>query len=81
MQNVKKLKFQKTGSRYGQTFGCSDNPGKKNWKKIEKSSKTGQGKKSLISIFACFLTVTDKVELVQGILGTRLFVHPNLRFS
>ena len=31
------------------------------WNKLEKSSKTGQDKKSLISIFACFLTATVKV--------------------
>ena len=31
------------------------------WNKLEKSSKTGQGKKSLMSTFACFLTATAKV--------------------
>ena len=31
------------------------------WNKLEESSKTGQGKKSLISTFACFLTATAKV--------------------
>ena len=31
------------------------------WNKLEKSSKTGQGKKSLMSTFACFLTGTAKV--------------------
>ena len=31
------------------------------WNKLEKSSKTGQDKKSLISIFAYFLTATAKV--------------------
>ena len=31
------------------------------WNKLEKSSKTGQDKKSLISTFACFLTATTKV--------------------
>ena len=30
------------------------NPGQNIWNKIEKSSKTGQDKKSLISTFACF---------------------------
>ena len=33
------------------------NPGQNIWNKIEKSSKTGQIKKSLISKFACFLTI------------------------
>ena len=37
------------------------NPGKNIWNKIEKSSKIGQDKKSLISTFACFLTVTAKL--------------------
>ena len=37
------------------------NPGQNIWSKIEKSSKTGQDKKSLISTFACFLTATAKV--------------------
>ena len=37
------------------------NPGKNIWKKIEKSGKTGQGKKSLISTFARFLTATAKL--------------------
>ena len=36
------------------------NPGQNIWKKIEKSSKTGQDKKSLISTFASFLTATAK---------------------
>ena len=37
------------------------NPGQDIWNKIEKSSKTGQDKKSLISNFACFLTAIAKV--------------------
>ena len=37
------------------------NPGQNIWSRIEKSSKTGQDKKSLISTFACFLTATTKV--------------------
>ena len=37
------------------------NPGQNIWKKIEKSSKTGQDKKSLISAFACFFTAIAKV--------------------
>ena len=37
------------------------NPGQNIWNKIEKFSKTGQDKKSLISPFACFLTATAKV--------------------
>ena len=37
------------------------NPGQNMWNKIEKSSKTGQVKKSLISTFACFLSAIAKV--------------------
>ena len=42
-------------------FKLIDNPGQNIWNKIEKSSKTGQDKKSLISTFACVLTATAKV--------------------
>ena len=31
------------------------------WKELEKSDNIRQGKKSLISTFACFLTTTGKV--------------------
>ena len=40
---------------------ASYNPGQGIWNKIEKSSKTGQDKKVLVSTFACFLTVAAKV--------------------
>ena len=39
----------------------SYNPGQNFLNKIEKSSETGQHKKSLISTLACFLTATAKV--------------------
>ena len=39
----------------------SSNPMQNIWNKLEKSSRTGQDKKSLISTFACFLTATAKV--------------------
>ena len=42
-----------TGWSYDQLFACSDNPGQNIWNKMEKSSTTGQEKKSL-SIFGCF---------------------------
>ena len=56
------------------------NPGQNIWNKIEKSSKAGQDKKSLISTSAYFLIATAKVEFVVGRLGTRLCLPPNLRF-
>ena len=37
------------------------NPAQNIWNKIEKSSKTGQGKKILIPTFPCSLTATAKV--------------------
>ena len=37
------------------------NPGQSIWNKIEKSSKTGQDKKGLMSTFACFLTAAAKI--------------------
>ena len=37
------------------------NPGQNIWNKMEGSSKTGQEKKSLASVFACFLTAIGKV--------------------
>ena len=42
-------------------FFSNYNSGQNIWNKIEKSSKTGQDKKSLISTFACFLTAIAKV--------------------
>ena len=38
------------------------NPGQNIWNKIETSSKSEPGKKSFISIFACFLTAIAKVN-------------------
>ena len=49
--------------------------------KIEKFSKTGQEKKSLISVSARFLTALANVLFLEGRLGTRLYLHPNLKFS
>ena len=45
-----------------------------------KWSKTGHEKKSLVSVFACFLTATRKVYVLEGRLGNRLCVHPSLIF-
>ena len=56
------------------------NPGQNIWNKIDKSSKTGQDKKSLISTFACFLTATAKVSFLEGRLGTGLCLDLSLRF-
>ena len=53
--------LKKTGPSEDQNFLCSDNPEQNIWNKIEKSSKIGQKKKSLISTFACFFTVIAKI--------------------
>ena len=42
-------------------LGYSYNPGQNIWNKIEKSSKTGQDKKSLTSAFLCSFTAIAKV--------------------
>ena len=44
----------------------SSNPEQNIWNKIEKSRKTGQNKKSLISICACFLTAIVKFNFWKG---------------
>ena len=36
-------------------------PGQVIWNKMQQSSKTGQEKKSLVSVFACFLTAFGKL--------------------
>ena len=45
----------------GREFACSDNLRENVWNKMESSSNTGQRKKSLISVFACFLLAICKV--------------------
>ena len=44
----------------------SYNPGQDIWGKVEKSSKIGQGKKSLISTFACFWLLLPKFNFWRG---------------
>ena len=69
-----------TGSICDQKFVWSDNPGQNIWNKIEKSSKIGQEKKSLISTFEGFLTAIAKVKFLEGRLDTRLCTYLNLKF-
>ena len=59
IQNVKK-KFEGVWAELRPKLP-SDNPGQNIWKKVEKCSKTGQDKKSLISTFMCLLNVIAKV--------------------
>ena len=37
-------------------------------------------KKSLVSVFACFLTAIREVQVLEGRMHTRLCAHPYLRF-
>ena len=48
---------------------------------MESSSKTGQEKKSLVSVFTCFLTGICKVYVFEARLGTRLCAHQIWDFS
>ena len=41
--------------------GCIYSPGRGIWKGMERSSKTGADKKSLMTTFECFLTTTAGV--------------------
>ena len=52
----KKIRFAGDWAELNQNFVFSHNPGQNIRNKIEKSSKTRQDEKSLISTFACFLT-------------------------
>ena len=73
--------MKETGLSKDQNFVCSDNPVQSIWNKKEKSSKTGQDKKSLISTFACILIAIAKVKFLEWGLGTGQCLHPNLRHS
>ena len=53
--------WKKTGLNSDRKFTCSENFEQNIWNKMEKCSKTGQEKKSLVSIFARFLTAIGKV--------------------
>ena len=60
------------------------NPGPKIANKIEKSSKIGQGKKSLIPFFACLLTAISKLSFLEERLITGLWtiiLDIKVRFS
>ena len=61
IQNVKKLSLKETGPSQDQKLVFSRKPRQNIWNKIEKSSKAGQLKKSLLSTFACFWTAIAKV--------------------
>ena len=53
--------MKETGPSKDQNFICSKNPDENILNKIEKSSKTGEDKETLIFTFACFFTAISKV--------------------
>ena len=55
-----KLELEREWAKVGPKFTCRDNLGQKRWNKKEKSSKSGQEKKMLVSIDLCFLTAILK---------------------
>ena len=61
MQNVKILWSEGDWAELRQKLFCSNIPRQNIWKKKEKSSETGQDKKTWISNFAYFLTAIAKV--------------------
>ena len=72
--------WSKLGQVSVKKFVCSDNPGQSIWHKLKKYCKIGQDYKSLISKFEFFLSAFLKILFLEGILGTRLCLHPNLTF-
>ena len=52
------------------------NHGQNLWNNVEKSSKIGQDKKTLKSVFAYFLITSTKFLFAEGRLGTRLCLLP-----
>ena len=67
-------------SRWNQESDCSDNLGQNIWNEIVKSNKIGQKKKSLVSIFSCFLTAITRIKFLEGRLDSRLGVRLNYEF-
>ena len=61
-------------------ISCHYNRGQNFTNNVKKSNKKRRDEKSLISVFSLFLTITAKVLLVKGRLGTRLCLHSFLRF-
>ena len=76
----KNQSLEETGQRYDQKFVCSDNLEQNIWSKVKLSSIIRKELKTLVSIFADFLTPIDNVSFLEGRLGTRLCFHPNFTF-
>ena len=50
------------------------------WKKEKKFNKTRQSQRTLISASSYFQNASTKVQFLEDILKTRLYLHLNLRF-
>ena len=61
IKKIKKLKFEEDWAKLRPKIVFSDNPRQNIGDNIEKSSKTGMGKNSLVSNLAFLLTTTVKV--------------------
>ena len=75
--------MKKTGQSYYQNFVCSDNPVQNMWNKIEKSSKTGHEKKSLISFLCDFWLLLPKFNFWKrdwalGYVFIQIWDFPNI---
>ena len=74
--------MKKTGPNYDQNIVCTDNPGQNIWDKIEKFTKTGQEKKSLISafvyFFGCYCQSGNSGRETLGYVSTKIWDFPNI---
>ena len=74
--------MNKTGPNYDQNIVCTDNPGQNIWDKIEKFTKTGQEKKSLISafvyFFGCYCQSGNSGRETLGYVSTKIWDFPNI---
>ena len=74
----KNWRLKETRPSCDKKFSCSDNHGQNIWNKIEKSSKIGQDKKSLISSFTCFFNYFFQ-SLISGRDTGKGCLDPNMR--
>ena len=73
--------LNKSGPSEDENFVRSDNPGQTIWNKIDKSSKTREGKDKFRVYFCVFFIAIAKVYFLQERLATTLCLHPNFTFS
>ena len=59
MENVKNLELEGKWAEFGLKIACSHNSRQSIWNKMEKLSKTGLGKKSLVPVFPSFCAIAE----------------------